>query len=185
MQDPGSFTIPCIIGNYEFGEVLCDSVCINLMPLSVVKRLSFRELSLTTMFLQMANRSMAKLEGILEDVLVKVGEFIFPIDFVVIDIKEDKQIPLLLGRPFLATGATLIDVKKGELTLRVSIEEVHFSLNKSLQQHDVEQSHCMKIDNSNLICNELNYDLMKENSFDDYISSSFYVDDFENKELIV
>ena len=117
--------------------------------------------------------------------LVKVGEFIFPIDFVVIDIKEDKQIPLLLGRPFLATGATLIDVKKGELTLIVSIEEVHFSLNKSLQQHDVEQSHCMKIDNSNLICNELNYDVMKENSFDDYISSSFSIDDFENKELIV
>ena len=75
-------------------------------------------------------------------------------------------------------------MKKGELTLRVGTEEVHFSLNKSLQQHDVEQSHCMKIDSSNPIFNELNYDLMKENSFDDYISSSFYIDDFEKKELI-
>ena len=55
------------------------------------------------MSLQMANRSMAQPEGILKDVLIKVGKFIFPADFVVIDIKEDKKIPLLLGRPFLAT----------------------------------------------------------------------------------
>ena len=55
-------------------------------------------------------------------------------DFVVINIKEDKQVPLLLGRPFLATGATLIDVKKWELTLRVVDEAVHFNLNHSLKQ---------------------------------------------------
>ena len=60
----------------------------------------------------MANITMAQPEGILEDVLIKVENFIFPIDFVVIDIEEDKQVPLLLGRPFLATGAALIDVKK-------------------------------------------------------------------------
>ena len=67
----------------------------------------------------MADRSIAQLEGILEDVLVKVGKFIFPMDFVVIYIEEDKKIPHFLGRPFLATSATLIAVKKGELTLRV------------------------------------------------------------------
>ena len=61
----------------------------------------------------MAERTLAYPEGVLEDVLIRVGKFIFPVDFVVIDIEEDKQIPLLLGRPFLATGATLIDVKKG------------------------------------------------------------------------
>ena len=60
----------------------------------------------------MADRTMAQPEGILEDVLIKVGKFIFPMDFVVIDIEEDKQVSLLLGRPFLATGASLIDVKK-------------------------------------------------------------------------
>ena len=59
--------------------------------------------------------------------LVKVGKFIFLVDFVVINMEEDKEVPLVLGRPFLATGATLIDVKKGELTLRVGIEEVHFN----------------------------------------------------------
>ena len=64
------------------------------------------------MTLQMENRTLAQPEGILEDVLIKVGKFIFPVDFVVIDIEEDKQIPLLLERPFLAIGSTLIDVKK-------------------------------------------------------------------------
>ena len=120
MQDPRSFTIPCTIGNYEFGKALCDSsASINLMPLSMVRRLSLRKLTPTTMSLQMSDKSMAQPEGILEDVLVKVGKFIFPDDFIVINMKEDKHIPILLGRPFLAKGAALIDVKKGELTLRV------------------------------------------------------------------
>ena len=119
-QDPGSFTIPCTIGNFEIGKALCDSgASINLMPLSVVKILSLGELTPTAMTLQMADITLTQLEGILEDVLIKVGKFIFPVDFVVIDIKEDKQVPLLLSRPFLATRAALIDVKKGELTLRV------------------------------------------------------------------
>ena len=94
MQDLGSFTIPCTIGNHEFGKALCDSgASINLMPLSVVRRLSLGELTPTPMSLQMADRSMDQPEGILEDVLVKVGKFIFPVDFVVIDIEEDKKIP--------------------------------------------------------------------------------------------
>ena len=67
----------------------------------------------------MADRSMAQPEGVLEDVLVKVGKFIFPVDFVVIKMEEDTLVPLLLGRPFLAPGAALIDVKRGELILRV------------------------------------------------------------------
>ena len=113
MQDPGSFTIPCTIGDSEMGKALCDSGAnINLMPLSIVKRLSLGELTPTSMTLQMEDITLAQLEGILEYVLIKVGKFIFLIDFVVIDIEEDKQVPLLLGRPFLATGAALIDVKK-------------------------------------------------------------------------
>ena len=114
MQDPGSFTIPCTIGNVEFKKALCDSGArINLMPLFVVKRLSLGELTHTTMTLQMADRTMSQPEGVLEDVLIKVGKFILPVDFVVMDMDEDTQVPLLLGRPFLATGAALIDVKKG------------------------------------------------------------------------
>ena len=111
MKDPGSFTIPCSIGKYEFKKALCDSgASINLIPLSVVQRLSLGELTSTAITLQMADRSMAQPEGILEDVLVKVGKFVFPVDFVVMKMEEDTQVPLLLGRPFLATGAALIDV---------------------------------------------------------------------------
>ena len=61
----------------------------------------------------MAERTMAQPEGVLEDVLIKVGKFIFPVDFVVMDMEEDTQVPLILGRPFLATGDALIDIKKG------------------------------------------------------------------------
>ena len=99
------------------------------------------------MSLQMADRSMAQLESILEDVLVKVGKFIFLVDFVVINIEEDKQIPLLLGIPFLDTDAALIDVRKGELTLRVGTEEVHFNLNQSLKQPGFEKAQCMRVNN--------------------------------------
>ena len=91
MQDLGSFTIPCEIGHADMGKALCDfGASINLMPLSVAKRLSLGELTLTSMTLQMADRTLAHPKGILEDVLIKVGKFIFPVDFVVIDIEKDK-----------------------------------------------------------------------------------------------
>ena len=110
-KDPSSFAIPCSIGKYEFKKALCDSgASINLMPLSVVQRLSLGELTITVITLQMADRSMAQPEGILEDVLVKVGKFIFPVDFVIMQMEEDTHVPLLLGRPFLAIGAAMIDV---------------------------------------------------------------------------
>ena len=113
MEDPGSFTIPCTIRNFEFKKALCDSgASINLMPLSVVKRLSLGELTPIAMTLQMENRTMAQQEGVLEDVLIKVGKFIFRVYFVIMGMEEDTQVLMLLRRPFLATGATLIDVKK-------------------------------------------------------------------------
>ena len=70
------------------------------MPLSVAKRLSLGELTPTAMTLKMADKTLAQPKGILEDVLIEVGKFVFPMDFVVINIEEDKQVPLLLGRPF-------------------------------------------------------------------------------------
>ena len=90
LQDPRSFTIPCTIGNFEFKKALCDSgASINLMPLSVVKRLGLRELTPIAMTLKMADRTMAQLEGVLEDVLIKVGKFIFLGDFVIMELEED------------------------------------------------------------------------------------------------
>ena len=168
MKDPGSFTIPYSIGKYEFKKALCDSgASINLMPLLVVQRLSFGELTATAITLQMADRSMAQPEGVLEDVLVKVGKFIFPVNFVIMKMEEDTQVPLLLGRPFLSTGAALIDVQKGELTLRVGNEAVHFNLNRSLEHPDVDVESCMAIENNSLLNVELNSDCILQHSINE------------------
>ena len=140
MKDPGSFTIPCTIGGIEIQKALCDSgASINLMPLSVARRLSLGELTPTTVTLQMADRTMAKPEGVIEDVLVKVGNFVFPVDFIILDMEEDSKVPLLLGRPFLATGAALIDMQKGVLTLRVGEEAIDFNLLQSLRNLDIDR----------------------------------------------
>ena len=169
MQDPGSFTIPSEIGHADVGKALCDSRAnINLMPLSVAKILSLGELTPIAMTLQMIDITLAHPEGILEDVLTKVGKFIFPVDFVVIDIKEDKQVPLLLRRPFLAIGAALIDVKKGELTLKVGDEVVRFNLNHSLKQPKLSDVECeiveIKIPNYSEMMKDCNFqNLMNEN----------------------
>ena len=90
------------------------------MPLSIFRRLGLGEARPTTVTLQLANRSM--------DVLVKVDKFIFPIDFIVLDMEEDTEVPIILGRPFLATGWALIDVESEELTLRVRDDKVCLSI---------------------------------------------------------
>ncbi|WVY97116.1 hypothetical protein V8G54_029267 [Vigna mungo] len=103
LKDPGSFVIPCEIGNITVGKALCDlGASINLMPLSIFKRLGIGEVKPTMITLQLADRSMTYPYGIVEDVLVKVDKLIFPADFVVLDMEEDAKVPIILGRPFLA-----------------------------------------------------------------------------------
>ena len=109
------------------------------MPLSIAKQLSLGELIPTSITLQMADRSMVKPEGVLEDVLVTIGKFVFPVDFIILDMGDDSQVPLLLRRPFLATGAALINMKKGVLTLRVGEEVAAFNLIKSMQNTDIDR----------------------------------------------
>jgi hypothetical protein len=145
LKDPGSFTIPCSIGNSIFEKALCDlGASINLMPLSIFKKLGLGEAKPTTVTMQLADRSLKHPRGIIEDVLVKVGKFIFPADFIILVMEEDNEIPILLGRPFLATGGALIDVKKGELRLRVNEEEVIFNVFKAIKQPDMGES-CFSI----------------------------------------
>ena len=102
LKDPGSFTIPCSIGNQYFGKALCDlGASINLMPMFIFKKLGIGEARPTTVTLQLADRSFAHPEGKIEDVLVKVDKFIFPTYFIVLDYKVDKEFSIILGRPFL------------------------------------------------------------------------------------
>ena len=160
MKDPRSFTIPCTIGEFEFQKTLYDSgASINLMPYSVAKKLSFGEITPATVTLQMADRTLAKPEGIIEDVLVKVGKFIFPADFIILDMEEDSQVPLLLGRPFLSIGAALIDMQKGILTLRVGEETADFNLilrNLDKERDDIKLVEDVYVNNSDFYydCND-------------------------------
>ncbi|KAL5545312.1 hypothetical protein UlMin_009096 [Ulmus minor] len=134
LKDPGSFTIPCSIGNQYFGKALCDlGASINLMPMSIFKKLGIGQARPTTVSLQLADRSIAHPEGKIEDVLVKVDKFIFPVDFIVLDYEADLEVPIILGRPLLATSRTLIDVKNGELTMRVQDEHVTFNVFQSMK----------------------------------------------------
>ena len=120
LKDLESFTIPCTIGDFDFDKVLCDlGASVNSMPLSIFKKLGLREVNPTTVCLQLADRSIKHPRGIIENVLLKVDKFIFSADFIVLDMEEDRDVPLILGRPFLAIDRTLIDVHQGKLILRV------------------------------------------------------------------
>ena len=104
LRDQGSFTTPYAIGEHTFKKALSDlGASINLMQLSFVNTLNLGELTPTTLSLYIVDRSLTYPQGILEDVLVKVDKFIFPIDFVVLEMEEDKEVLIILGRPFLAT----------------------------------------------------------------------------------
>ena len=134
LKDPRSCIIPCTIGKSYFDRALCDlGASINLMPLSVFRKLGLGEVKLTTISLQLADRSIKYPRGVIEDVLVKVDKFIFPADFIVLDMDVDKEIPLILGQPFHATGRTLIDVQQGKLVLRVGEDDVTFDLFKPMK----------------------------------------------------
>ncbi|GKB10479.1 reverse transcriptase domain-containing protein, partial [Tanacetum coccineum] len=127
LGDPGKFRIPCDFPRMDECLALADlGASINLLPLSVWKRISLPELTPTCMTLELADRSITQQIGIAEDVYVKVGKFHFLADFVVVGFDANPRVPLILGRSFLKTGCALIDVYKGELTLRVGKEAITF-----------------------------------------------------------
>nr|GEX25184.1 hypothetical protein [Tanacetum cinerariifolium] len=113
------------------------SASINLMPFSLWNKLSLPELTPTLMTLKLADRSVSRPIGVAEDVFVKVGKFHFSTDFVVVDIDADPRVPLILERSFLKTGKALIDIYKGELTLRVGKEAITFNLDMTANRIEV------------------------------------------------
>ncbi|GJR64862.1 reverse transcriptase domain-containing protein [Tanacetum coccineum] len=120
LGDPGRFLIPCDFGEFDNHLALADlGASINLMPLSIWKKLGLPDLTSTRMVLELADRTISKPLGIAENVFVKVGKFYFPADFVILDFVADPRVPLILGRPFLSTAHALIDVYAGEIIERV------------------------------------------------------------------
>nr|GFA01287.1 hypothetical protein [Tanacetum cinerariifolium] len=119
LGDQGRFLIPCDFLEFDNCLALADlRASINLMPLSIWKKLKLPTLNDTKMVLELADRTILKPTSVTENVFVKVGKFYFPADFVVLDFIADPCVPLILGRPFLSIAHALIDVYEGEIILR-------------------------------------------------------------------
>ncbi|GJR92725.1 reverse transcriptase domain-containing protein [Tanacetum coccineum] len=132
LGNPGRFLIQCKFPGMDECLALADlDASINLMPFSVWKKLNLPDLTPTCMTLELADRSISRPIGIAKDVNVKVGVFQFLADFVVVDFEPDPRVPLILGRCFLKTSRALIDLYKGELTLRVDNEAITYNLDQT------------------------------------------------------
>nr|GEV90139.1 DNA-directed DNA polymerase [Tanacetum cinerariifolium] len=158
LKDPGKFLILC-----GFSELKCKALSdlgasINLMPLSVWKKLGLPELISTCMTLEQAKRAICTPAGIARDVFVPVGKFTFPADFVIVDYESDPRVPLILGRPFLRTARALIDIHGEEMILRdeggnvLPKKLLDLDSTKDLHPplHDIDSSLKDSIDQSNL-----------------------------------
>ncbi|GKE04146.1 mitochondrial proton/calcium exchanger protein-like protein isoform X1 [Tanacetum coccineum] len=127
-KDPGSFTLPCFINNVCFDNALVDlGASVSVMPLSTYLNLGLGELAHTKLTVELADRTVKYPKGIAENVLVGIGKFVFPVDFIILDMPEDIKVPLILGRPFLSTAHAKIDVYKRKITLRVGEERIIFT----------------------------------------------------------
>ncbi|GJR94027.1 hypothetical protein Tco_0266201 [Tanacetum coccineum] len=126
-KDPGSFTLPCYINNVCFDNALADlGASVSVMPLSTYLNLGLGELAHTKLTVELAYWIVKYPKGIAENVLVCIGKFVFPIDFIILDLLEDVKVPLILGGPFLSTTHPKIDVFKRKITLRVRDEKIIF-----------------------------------------------------------
>ena len=131
------FSIPCTIGDLAVESAMLDlGASINVMPYSVFQSLKVGQLEKTGVIIQLADKSSVFPRGVLEDVLVQVNHLIFPADFYVIDLEE--KIPstssmILLGRPFMNTAHTIIDVHKGKIKMGFDGEEIEFNILDSMR----------------------------------------------------
>ncbi|CAN6725414.1 unnamed protein product [Malus baccata var. baccata] len=136
-KDPGSFTIPCVIGNTRFESAMLDlGASINVMPYSIYASMNLGELKNDGVIIQLA------------DVLVQVNHLIFPADFYVLEMDESyhaPSLPILLGRPFMKTARTKIDVFNGTLTMEFDGEVINFNLSDSMK-FPSENHSCFAID---------------------------------------
>ncbi|XP_047158324.1 uncharacterized protein LOC124828970, partial [Vigna umbellata] len=152
LKDLGSFTIPCTVGNISVGRELIDlGASINLMSLSMFKKIEGLELKPTQMTLQLTNRSLKYPYGVAEDVLVKVDKFLFLVDFVIMEMEEDVNVPLILRRPFMKTSRVLIDVENDKLKVRVQDEEVNFDVFE-VMSHTKDEKACFQFDTLDKVC---------------------------------
>nr|GFB84829.1 reverse transcriptase domain-containing protein [Tanacetum cinerariifolium] len=155
LGDPGRFLISCDFTGLDNYLALADlGASINLMPLSIWKKLRLPTLNDTKTVLELADQTISKPTGVAENVFIKVGKFYFPADFVFLDFVADPRVPLILGRPFLSIAHALIDVYEGEITLRYDDQSltlkcgdtpsISYNNLKSLNKVDLIDATCKK-----------------------------------------
>ncbi|XP_050890661.1 uncharacterized protein LOC127096084 [Lathyrus oleraceus] len=124
-KDPGTVTVPCTIKERTFKKVLIDSgASVNLMPLSIYHRMGIKNISDIKTNLKFADHSRKDAYGITEDVLVTIADLNFPVDFIILDIPEDNEAPIIMGRPFMKTSRCKLDMDQCTLTLKVHDKEI-------------------------------------------------------------
>ncbi|GKB81679.1 reverse transcriptase domain-containing protein, partial [Tanacetum coccineum] len=147
LGDPKSFNIPCNFNKTFSCNALADlGANINLMTYSLYAKLSLETLKPTKMSVRLADRSFQYLVGIAENMLVEVGKFTFPVDFVILEIEEDSKVPLLLGQPFLHTADVVIRVKQKQLNLGVGTERMIFNIDSAMKHSYSNKDTCFSID---------------------------------------
>ena len=149
-KDLGMFTIPCKIGNTRFEHAMLDlGASINVMPYSIYASLNLGPLEVTGVVIQLADNSNTYPRGVVEDVLVQVNDLVFPADFYVLDMEDEGSpmpTPLLLGRPFMKTDQTRIDVKNGSLTMEFDGEIASLKvLNEKGDPHDFQSCNAINV----------------------------------------
>ncbi|CAN6554890.1 unnamed protein product [Malus baccata var. baccata] len=148
-KDPGSFTISCVIRNTRFEQCMLDlGASINVMPYSIYASMNLGELKQDGVIIQLADRSNTYPKGVLEDVLVQVNHLIFPTDFYVLEMEDSSHapsLPILLGRPFMKTARTKIDVFMGTLTMEFDGDIIRFNLSETIK-YPMEDHSCFAID---------------------------------------
>ncbi|GKD24792.1 zinc knuckle CX2CX4HX4C containing protein [Tanacetum coccineum] len=131
-QDPRSFILPCSIGKLDFNNILADlGASISDMPLSMYKRLGIGKLKPINMMIEMADNTKCKPKGIVENLLIKIDIFIFPVDFFIFDMVEDLRMPIILGRPLLVTAHAKVNIFRKSISLEVGSEKVIFKMKSS------------------------------------------------------
>ncbi|GJU82268.1 reverse transcriptase domain-containing protein [Tanacetum coccineum] len=168
-KDPGSFTIPCDIGHLHIDNALADlGASISLMPYTMYEKL-VGEPKLTRMSLELVDRSIKYPQVIAEDVIIKIDKFVLPIDFVILDMREDSRIPIIFGSPFIATAGAMIDVFNKKITLRVGSEEVIFDVNQSMKKPNTEDDECYGIDDLDTVIQSTAQELLENENLEDDI----------------
>jgi len=140
LEDPGSFTLPCSIRQLAFSNCLCDlGASVSLMPLSVARKLGFVKYKPCDLSLILADRTLRKPYGLLEDMPIKINGVEVPTDFVVLEMDEEPKDPLILGRPFLASVGVVIDVKDGKIILNLGKDiRLVFDISKAPRRSTIE-----------------------------------------------